>query len=56
MAPDLQIQATLRIRESLWRLMKIEGIRRGCTVAALAEEFFQKGLQESETPPAKKAK
>lgn len=47
---DFPVQATLRIRDSLWKQMKIEAIRRGVTVAALAEAFFERGLADAETP------
>lgn len=45
---DLPIQATMKIRESVWRRMKIEAISRGKTVSSLAEEAFQQMLQDAE--------
>lgn len=51
---DLPIPATLKVRASLWRLMKIEAIRRGVTVSALAEAAFESALG-FETQRKKKA-
>jgi len=51
---DLPIQATMRVRESLWKRVKIEAIRRGCTVAELADEAFERVLQGE--APEKKAR
>ena len=45
---DLPVQATFKCRESLWKEMKIEAIRRGCTVATLAEVSFERTLAEEE--------
>lgn len=36
-AVDIPIQATVRVRESLWKQVKIEAIRRGCTVGEMVE-------------------
>jgi len=46
--PDLPIQATLKVRESLWKRMKIAAISRGCTLASLAEMSFERTLAEEE--------
>ncbi len=40
------MQATFKVLESLWKLMKIEAIRRNCTVATLAEEAFESALRQ----------
>lgn len=39
-APDLPIQATFRVRESLWKQVRIEAIKRGCTVGELLEQLL----------------
>ena len=54
MATDFPVQATLKVRASLWRQMKIEAIRRGVTVSALAEAAFEAALA-SEVQRKKKA-
>lgn len=45
---DLPVQATFKVRESLWRRMKIAAIQRGCTIARLAEISFERTLTEEE--------
>ncbi len=47
-SPDFPVQATFKVRDSLWKQMKIEAIRRGCTVAALAETAFERVLTEAD--------
>ena len=47
-AADLLIPATLKVRASLWKQMKIEAIRRGITVSALAESAFEAALGEGQ--------
>lgn len=48
--PDSPVQATLKVRDSLWKRMKIEAIRRNCTVAALADAAFERVLAEEAEP------
>lgn len=48
MASDFPVQATLKVRASLWRQMKIEAIKRGVTVATLAEMAFQGVLADQQ--------
>lgn len=41
---DAPIQATVKVRESVWKLAKIEAIRRGCTLSALVESALEGAL------------
>ncbi len=52
---DLPVPATLKVRGSLWKQMKIEAIRRGVTVSALAEAAFEAALSSESTQRKKKA-
>lgn len=38
---DVPVQATVKVRESLWKEVKIEAIRRDTTVGALVEEALE---------------
>lgn len=38
---DVAVQATVKVRESLWKEVKIEAIRRDTTVGALVEEALE---------------
>ena len=49
-AADYPIQVALRIKESLWRRVKIEAIKRGVTITALAEQVFEGALEPAEKP------
>jgi len=43
---ETQVQATVKVRESLWKLVKIEAIRRDTTVGALMEKALEIVLSE----------
>ncbi len=45
-ASDLPIQATVKVKESLWKLVKIEAIRRDTTVGALVERALESIVNE----------
>lgn len=54
---DLPIQATLKVRESLWKRVKIEAIRKNTTVGALVETMLESALlpeKKANTNGAKK--
>ncbi len=42
---DLPVQATVKVKESLWKEVKIEAIRRDTTVGALIEEALKHVLR-----------
>ncbi len=51
---EAQVQATVKVRESLWKLVKIEAIRRDTTVGALMERALEIVLSEKVEKLAKK--
>ena len=49
---DSLIQATVKVKESLWKEAKIEAIRRDTTVGALVEEALEMVLRGRKPKPA----
>ena len=51
---DVPVQATVRVRESLWKLVKIEAIRRDLTLGALVEQALESFVGERKSRAAGK--
>lgn len=47
-AQDYPIQASFKVRESLWKRVKIEAIRRGCTVGEMMDAVLETTLTEQQ--------
>lgn len=47
-APEIPVQASMRLPEGLWKRVKIEAIRRGVNVSDLVREVLEAALDESE--------
>lgn len=53
---DLPIAATVKIPESLWRRVKIEAIREGCTVSQYVQRMLEQTLAGPAAVPASRRK
>lgn len=51
---DLPIQAGVKLPESLWKRVKIEAIREGCTVSEFVHRALEATLTERATGPRRK--
>lgn len=51
---DLPVAATVRIPESLWRRVKIEAIREGCTVSQYVQRMLESNLARPTPVPRRK--
>lgn len=52
---EIPLQATVKLPESLWKRVKIEAIRRGCTVSDLVRETLEAAIEDDRGASRKKA-
>jgi hypothetical protein len=53
---DLPIAATVKIPESLWRRVKIEAIKEGCTVSQYVQRMLEQTLAKPTAVPSRRKK
>ena len=53
---DLPVPATVKVPDSIWERMKIEAIRRKCSVSSLAEQAFRIFLEAEQPQPKARKK